>query len=516
MVLRFMPFSYSHFEISDRSTLRLATLPDFLLQRIDRDLTVPVNRQIYQVVREAILSQVLPVGMKLPSSRDLANELNMSRNTVMHAYEQLIAEGYLETRSGSGTFIADTVPDQIANAAKNSPVSSSGKEKSMLSERGAKLIRHAGVCELQWGAFMPGVPDVTMFPNKIWARLQNKVWRRSRAHLLTYDNGGGYMPLREAIAEYLRAARSVNCTAEQVMITTGIHQSIDLVAKLLGENGNKAWVENPCYWGTRSVLQSQGIEPVPIQVDQEGMQLLAPDLRNPPRFIFVTPSHQYPLGVVMSLSRRRMLLEYAAANDAWIIEDDYDSEFRYGSRPLASLQGMDTHDRVLYMGTFSKTMFPGLRIGFLVVPEGLSKAFATGLSELYRGGQISTQAVLTDFIKEGYFTSYIRRMRVVYAERLRLLTEAIKGNFGDAIIITGSDAGLHLALKLPDGCEDYLISEQAMKAGIIARPLSRYYMNPETAVHGLLLGYGCVPDEEIGPAFDKLAKIIKASIRKNI
>lgn len=489
--------------------MRIASLPDFLLQRIDRATGGPVNRQIYQVLRAAILTHQLPAGLQLPSSRELARELAMSRNTVTHAYEQLIAEGYLETRAGAGTFIADTVPDQIVDVCHNSRSDNDQAGYVGMSNRGAQLIRRAGVSPLQWGAFMPGVPDVTQFPNKIWSRLQNKHWRRLRADLLTYDQGGGYLPLREAIAEYLRVSRSVNCRTGQIIITTGIHQSIDLAAKLLGEHGDLAWVEEPCYWGTRSVCQSLGIEPVPIPVDAEGMQVPQADASQPPRFIFVTPSHQYPLGTVMSLSRRRLLLEYAAAHKAWIMEDDYDSEFRYGSRPLASLQGLDTHDRVLYMGTFSKTTFPGLRIGFLVVPEALSQAFTTGHSELYRGGQVFMQAILADFMTQGYFASHIRRMRVLYGERLRLLQQAVEHHFGDAIDFSDGDAGLHLALHLPRGCDDLAISREALAAGIITRPLSGYYMQPASARRGLMLGYACVPNEQIAPAFDKLAGIIK-------
>lgn len=490
--------------------MRIASLPDFLLQRIDRATGGPVNRQIYQVLRAAILTHQLPAGLQLPSSRELARELAMSRNTVTHAYEQLIAEGYLETRAGAGTFIADTVPDQIVDVCHNSRSDNDQAGHVGMSNRGAQLIRRAGVSPLQWGAFMPGVPDVTQFPNKIWSRLQNKHWRRSRADLLTYDQGGGYLPLREAIAEYLRVSRSVNCRTSQIIITTGIHQSIDLAAKLLGEHGDLAWVEEPCYWGTRSVCQSLGIEPVPIPVDAEGMQVPQADASQPPRFIFVTPSHQYPLGTVMSLSRRRLLLEYAAAHKAWIMEDDYDSEFRYGSRPLASLQGLDTHERVLYMGTFSKTTFPGLRIGFLVVPEALSQAFTTGHSELYRGGQVFMQAILADFMTQGYFASHIRRMRVLYGERLRLLQQAVEHHFGDAIDFSDGDAGLHLALHLPPGCDDVAISNEARAAaGIITRPLSGYYMQPASARRGLMLGYACVPNEQIAPAFDKLAGIIK-------
>ncbi|WP_292931154.1 PLP-dependent aminotransferase family protein [Noviherbaspirillum sp.] len=489
--------------------MRVAALSDFLLQRIDRSCGKPVNRQLYQVIREAILSRVMPAGLQLPSSRDLARELKISRNTVTYAYEQLMAEGYLETRTGAGTFVTDTVPDQIPEIDDIDIKRPRQGSNLGLSERGAQLVKHAGAYKFQWGAFMPGVPDVTAFPSKIWSRLQNKYWRRSRSDMLTYGHGGGYLPLREAIAEYLRVARSVNCTAEQIIVTSGIHQSIDLASKLLADVNDRAWVEDPCYWGTRNVLTSLNLKPTPIAVDDEGISPVAADLRHPPRFIFVTPSHQYPLGQVMSLSRRRMLLEYAAVHSIWIIEDDYDSEFRYASRPLASLQGMDTHDRVLYIGSFSKTLFPGLRTGFIVVPPALADAFATGLSDLYRGGQLFTQAVLADFMTEGHFASHIRRMRVLYAERLNLLREAITRNFGDALPISGDDAGLHLALLLPENCDDVALGRAAQERGIIARPLSGYYMKPSRAKKGLILGYACVPNDLVGPTFDRLAELIR-------
>lgn len=495
--------------------MRIASLSDFLLQRIDRDRVADgarraVNRQIYQVIREAILNQSLPAGLQLPSSRYLALELGMSRNTVTFAYDQLLAEGYLESRAGAGTFVADTEPEPVGGG-HAAPDRDAQRDTAIgLSVRGGQLVGLAGVCGTQWGAFMPGIPDVTQFPNKIWSRLQNKYWRRSRPDLLTYSGGGGYLPLREAIAGYLRVARSVTCNASQVLITTGIHQSLDLVARMLSDHGDHAWVEDPCYWGTRSVLRSLGVRPVAIPVDGEGLQPRPEDLLFPPRFIVATPSHQYPLGTVMSLTRRRTLLEYAAANAAWIVEDDYDSEFRYGSRPIASLQGLDAHDRVLYLGTFSKTLFPGLRIGYLVVPEALAGSFATGLSELYRCGHIFTQAILAEFMAEGHFASHIRRMRQVYAERLRLLREAIAHHFGDRLIITGGEAGLHLALGLPDECDDNAICLAAGLEGIIARPLSLYYLDPATARRGLMLGYASVPDEQIRPAFDILARVIKA------
>ncbi len=515
--------------------MRHTSLTDFLMQRLIRpneqarnaDTTsaaqtpaiaahLPLNRQLYQVIREAILQQMLAVGMQLPSSRELARELGLSRNTVMFAYEQLIAEGYLETRPGAGSFVADTTPSHVTECVKKKPAPlPASSEFPSLSRRGKQVMAQVGVSEQQWGAFMPGVPDVSHFPYKIWSRLHNKVWRRARIELLSYSQAGGFLPLRTAIADYLRLARSVNCRAENVLITSGIHQSIDLIAKLLGDAGQRAWVEDPGYWGTRSVLHALDMECVPIPVDDEGMNFanqLAVSDGTAPKLIFVTPSHQYPTGVTMSLARRRQLVEYAQAHGAWVVEDDYDSEFRFGGRPLASLQGMDSQQRVLYMGTFSKTLFPGLRTGFLVVPPALADVFATALSELYRGGHLFTQAVLSDFINEGHFASHVRRMRQLYSERRLCLQREIHAHFGERFAIQGGDAGLHLALRLADDCDDVRLSELALQTGIIARPLSGYYLHSTALAQrqrGLMLGYAYVPTEEIPAAFAKLAQVIR-------
>jgi GntR family transcriptional regulator/MocR family aminotransferase len=496
--------------------MSIASLADYLAQHLERPAddgrslrgARPMNRQLYELIREAILSQRLAARMQVPSSRELARELAVSRNTVAYAYDQLLAEGYFETRASSGTFVTDTAPDgqPLGQECESVPARRGGAP--LLSTRGAALLRSAGAHAAQWGAFMPGVPDVTLFPNRIWRSLQNAHWTRSTATLLTYSSGGGYAPLREAIASWLRVARSVSCESRQVIITTGVHQSIDLLTRLLGEHGDHAWIEDPCYWGTRNVLQAQGIVTTPMPVDAEGLQIRA-DAASAPRFIFTTPSHQYPLGPVMSLSRRRALLEFAAVRGAWIVEDDYDSEFHCNARPLASLQGMDRHERVLYMGTFSKTMFPGLRIGFLVVPPALADAFATGVAELYRGGQVFTQAVLADFIAEGHFQSHVRRMRVHYARRLALLRAAIHAEFGDSLQADHAGTGLHLTLRLPRGVDDVALSRRAAEEGIIARPLSPYYHQPQYAPRGLILGYACVPDAQIAPCFARLVKAIR-------
>jgi len=342
----------------------------------------------------------------------------------------------------------------------------------------------------------------------VWNRLHAKYWRKPLPDLLTYAPGGGHAGLRHALAHYLRTSRSVRCTPEQIVVTTGIHQSIDLAARLLADSGDTIWTEDPCYWGVRSVLQVSGLDLKAIPVDAEGIAPTPADIASPPKLMLVTPSHQYPLGMVMSLARRRMLLEYARQHRCWIIEDDYDSEFRYGSRPLASLQGMDPAGQVIYVGSFGKTLFPGLRIGYVVVPEALADSFATASAELYREGQLLQQAVLAEFIEQGHFTSHIRRMRALYGQRRDAMLATIAGRYGNTLAIAGGDAGLHLVLKLPKEIDDRALAAAALAEDIVVRPLSGYYARRRDAESGLLIGYACVPDDEIAPAFGKLAGVI--------
>ncbi|MEX3949286.1 PLP-dependent aminotransferase family protein [Paraburkholderia sp. EG287B] len=538
-----------------------SVLSDWLAQRLDRGSAQPVYRQLHKLLQQAILSRELPAGARVPSSRLLAAELGIARNTVTQVYEQLVLEGYVTSATGRGTFVADTSPDEIVGATeigsmqtrKNSRESgavlpagdvatnssraqgtetpaagapaaaaTSGLEAATLAQRpiaralsarGTRLITSAGVSKRQGGAFMPGVPDVSRFPARVWTRLHNKYWRSLRPDLLTYAPGGGLALLRHVLADYLRTSRSVRCSPEQIIITTGIHQSIDLAVRLLSDPGDTIWTEDPCYWGVRSVLHVSGLNTRPIAVDSEGLNPSAGDFAAPPpRLMLVTPSHQYPLGMVMSLARRRMLLEYARQHQCWIIEDDYDSEFRYGSRPLASLQGLDTAGQVIYVGSFGKTLFPGLRVGYLVAPEALAESFATASAELYREGQLLQQAVLAEFIAEGHFTSHIRKMRALYGQRRQVLLDAVARRYGDALPAIGGDAGLHVVMQLPEGSDDRAVAEAALARNIVVRPLSGYYSSRGSANPGLLIGYACVPDEEIAPAFDTLAEAIDTTL----
>ncbi|MEM5437588.1 PLP-dependent aminotransferase family protein [Paraburkholderia diazotrophica] len=514
--------------------MRASVLSDWLAQRLDRGNGQPVYRQLHRLLQQAILTRELPAGSKVPSSRLLASELGIARNTVTQVYEQLALEGYVSSATGRGTFVADTSPDEIVGSpdAQAMPMRSSALEQLQqalpparskallpaqpvtraLSQRGSRLIAGAGVSKRQWGAFMPGVPDVTRFPARVWSRLHNKYWRRLRPDLLTYAPGGGLSLLRHALADYLRTSRSVRCTPEQIVITTGIHQSVDLAVRLLTDPGDVIWTEDPCYWGVRSVMHVSGLKSRPIAVDEEGINPSPDDLAHPPKLMLVTPSHQYPLGMVMSLARRRMLLEYARQHQCWIIEDDYDSEFRYGNRPLASLQGLDTTGQVIYVGSFGKTLFPGLRIGYLVAPEALAESFATASAELYREGQLLQQAMLAEFISEGHFTSHIRKMRTLYGQRRSALLDAAASRYGDALPAVGGDAGLHLVMQLPEGTDDRAVAAAALERNIVVRPLSGYYAQASRAQSGLLIGYACVPDDEIAPAFDTLAQAIDATL----
>ncbi|AEE67542.1 transcriptional regulator [Bordetella pertussis] len=490
--------------------MRELILSECLLQRLERRGATPLSRQIYDLLRDLILAGDLPAGTKLPATRALAVDTGLSRNTVLHAYDQLLAEGYLVSAFGSGTFVSDTVPATPEPPAP--PEVEAAAQHFALSRRGTKLVREASASDRQWGAFVAGVPDVSLFPRAVWQRLQSRRWRQAPPELLTYAYGAGYMPLRRALAEHLRLSRSVKCDADQIVVTSGIHQAVSVLARLLGDNGNTAWMENPGYWGARSTLMACGITPVAVAVDDEGMAPSAQQLQDPPRFIFVTPSHQYPLGMVMSLARRRMLLDYAHKRGAWIVEDDYDSEFRFDGRPIASLQGLDQHDRVLYLGTFSKTLFPGIRLAYMVLPKPLAGHVATGLSELYREGRLMDQAVLADFIEGGHYATHIRRVKQRYAARQALLREAVTRAFGADWPISTHEAGLHLVMRLPDGTDDLGISIAARTLGLHARPLSRYYASEQDARPGLLLGYACVPEEEIEPAFERLVQVITPAL----
>ena len=339
---------------------------------LSESAAAPMYRQLYEQLRSAILDGHLRPGAQLPSTRGLAQELAVARNTVMGAYEQLLAEGYLEGETGSGTYVARTLPDEILHAPILRPVRPHPRTSVGLSQRGQIFSRD--LLRLRYDdppkPFRPGVAALDELPFDLWSRLLAKHSRRASMQFLAYGDPAGYRPLREAIAQYLAAARAVNCEPEQVIIVSGAQQALDLAARLLLDSGEEAWIEDPGYNGARAALLAAGVKPVGVPVEDAGINVEAGERLSPrARLAYVTPSHQYPTGVTMTLARRLELLRWAERRKSWILEDDYDSEYRYASRPVASLQGLDTAGCVMYCGTFSKVLFPALRLGYLVVPS---------------------------------------------------------------------------------------------------------------------------------------------------
>ncbi len=477
------------------------------------------QRRLYEAARAAILQQQLVPGSKLPSTRSVAVDLGIARNTVIAAFKQLAAEGYVSTMAGSGTFISASVPEApLAEARANDKTVRlhdlpQAEGSSTLSRRGMQLTTYAAGARFEIQPFAPGDPDFSLFPLKLWQRIQNRVWRDARPELLDYGQAGGYLPLRRAVAEYLRASRSVNVSVEQVMITSGTQQSLDLCAQMLADVGDIAWVEDPCYWAARRVFESCDLKLHPVAVDADGIAPTEQDLATQPRLIYVTPSHQYPTGVVMTLARRRRLLDIAAGKRAWILEDDYDSEFRYTGRPLASLQGLDTYGRVVYMGTFSKILYPGIKVGYLVVPPTLVEPFKTALYDLQRPGQMMVQAALADFISLGHFATHIRKIRQAYGAKRELLRKTLVAHMGNGIRISGEESGLHLVVELPDHVDDEALARLAAESGIAVKALSNYYLS-QTPRRGLLIGYAYVEPGKIAYYAKLLTNVIRSGIRK--
>ena len=471
------------------------------------------HRRIYEAIRRAITEQVLPSGSRLPSTRSLAGDLNVSRNTILAAFDQLLDEGYVAARTGSGTYVVYKQAEDFSKSIdKIKPFEN--LDEIALSKRGKAAsdipINHLSGHEVQ--PFTPGDDDYSRFPIALWRRLLNRQWRALDPALLDSSHDGGYWQLRQSIADYLRVSRAVNLNVAQVLITSGTQQSIDLCARMLTDEGDCAWVENPCYWAARRVLEVNGLHLHPVSVDLEGMAPTTADFRVTPRLIYTTPSHQYPKGMVMSYGRRRLLLDYAHNSGAWIIEDDYDSEFRFEGRPISSLQGMDQHGRVLYLGTFSKVMYPGIRLGYMVIPLQLVDAFKNGLYELQRPGQVMIQAALADFMEEGHFASHIRRLKQTYGERRRLLQAALAPIVNVGARLSPVDSGLHLVVEFDAHIDDVHVAEMAFAQDLRVYPLSHYCFNqPEK---GLIIGYAYAATEHITEYGNLLAAVIQTVLKK--
>ncbi|WP_299380648.1 PLP-dependent aminotransferase family protein [uncultured Kiloniella sp.] len=494
---------------------------------LDKTSNESLQHQLFSQLREMVLNGRLQPGERLPSTRSLAKELACSRNTVLGAFDQLLAEGYLEGLSGSGTYISNELPDDIGLAsAKSSSYRQAASDANQrgLSKRGEQLaiMQKEKRAHKNHPAFSPGMTDVESFPFPLWARSLSRTWRYPKDDLLRNPDPCGYIPLRKEIADYLRVARGIKCDWQQIMITSGARQATDFMARILLDSGDTAWFEEPGYPGLKGPLHSAGIEMAFVPVDDEGLSVQAGrSMAENARMAVVSPSHQYPLGVVMSLRRRLELLDWAEENDAWILEDDYESEFRFSGKPISSLQGLEAErrghtqgaSRVVYLGSFSKVLFHVLRLGYLVVPEHLVDAVRFARMLMDERSSLLAQPALADFMAEGHFSSHIRRMRKVYAQRQKMLVQGIEKYLSDYLEINPNIAGLHITAYFTDTVSekttDREIVAEADKMNLSASPLSLFYNNKTTARQGLLLGYGACHQNQIESGCKRLAAVFK-------
>jgi GntR family transcriptional regulator / MocR family aminotransferase len=467
---------------------------------LDRKSSVALHRQLYDELRKAILTGRLKPRTRLPSTRDFAAEMDVSRNTVLSAFSQLLAEGYVEGRIGSGTYVSRLLPNEMLEVRGNGPSNPpmlAGRRP--LSRRGEVISETVVSVALASGLprpFRSGVPALDTFPIKAWYRLTARYWRNPPLKLMRYGEPAGYRPLREAIAAYLGAVRAVHCVPDQVIMVSGSQQGLDIAARVLLDPDDAAWVEDPGFHGARAALLAAGARLIPVPVDREGLDVEAGIRRgSKARVVYLTPSHQFPLGATLSLARRLALLKWASKARAWILEDDYDSEFRYVGRPLASLQGLDGEGRVIYIGTFSKILFPSLRLGYIVAPTDLIDAFVKARAIVTHASSLIEQAILADFINEGQFASHVRAMRTLYAERQAVVLKEANKELGGLLDLESDEAGMDLIGWLPLGVDDQAAFRKAATHGVEVTPLSAYSIKRQRR-GALRLGYtGYTPND---------------------
>lgn len=450
--------------------------------RVDRALRAPMYQQLCQRFKTAIAQGHLHAGARVPAIRALATELNLSSGTVELAYRILIDEGYLQARGAAGTVVSPTLPQPAPlkpriTAAEPTHVA---------------IIDHDGQAPKP---LLLGLPALDAFPRKVWNRLVGQRLRSSEPARLAFPDPVGYARLRERIASYVGVSRGVTCLPDQVIITNGLRSTLELILNSLSRPGDAFWFEDPGYILGRLFLQNAAIEMVPVPVDENGLMVEQGKRLSPAaKFAMVTPSHQSPLGVTLSLERRMALLEWAEQNGSWIIEDDYDSEFRYQGRPLPALKSLDRNERVIYSGTFSKSMFPGLRLAYVIAPLSQAERFQAVSYNLNAGCPYLFQAAVADFIADGHFSRHLKKMRLLYAERRALTQQVFQQVLGERIRIDLQPGGLHMLLKLAQHEDDVTLAERAREAGLALHALSSWYLNAAPQ-KGLLLGFANVADQ---------------------
>jgi len=467
---------------------------------------VPLYRWLYDELRAAILSGHLRPGARLPATRDLAAQYGLSRPTIVTAFEQLQSEGYVEGKVGAGTYVSQTLPDELLQAPMTQPFANKRRRGIPLSDYARRLRPFAAAEARPVRAFRATQPALDAFPTDLWAQVAARRLRRVSANLLSGGEALGYRPLREAVAEYLNASRGVNCVAEQVVINSGVQEALDRTAHLLLNAGEPVWMEEPGYPGAAATFHAVGAKICGVPVDAEGLDLEAGKRRWPhPRLIYVTPAHQFPLGMTMSLPRRLALLEWARRSRTVVFEDDYDSEYRYSGRPIPALQGLDRAGVVIFAGSFTDVLFPALRLGYLVLPPDMVDIFAAAESVSTHHPPLIEQAILCDFIREGHFARHVRKMRQLYADRLGVLVESVRERLAGLLELSSVEAGLRTVGWLLGGIPAERAARAAAKGDVEAVPLGQcaYGRSPK---HGLLLGFAAVDEKELRRGVEELAR----------
>ena len=482
---------------------------DLYAFEVTRTEHTPLFRQIYLQLRSAILTRRLRPGTKLPSTRELASQLGVSRSAVVVAYEQLLAEGYTSGRRGSGTYVSSDLPEPIEGRRRRRK-----KPVAAVASNDAPMQSIADFVDVTVQSdqrpFNLGRTLVDARTAELWRKLNGRLFRSLGPIHLGYSDPRGSIELRNTICDYLQAARGARCDPEQIVVTTGTQHAIDIVIRVLPGLSREVWVEDPGYPLTRQALLAAGAKVRPIPVDRQGIDVAA-GIRSAPnaRAVFVTPSHQFPTGVVLSMARRLELLAWARAKGAWIVEDDYASEFRYGGRPLASLQGLDEGERVIYIGTLNKALFPGLRIGYAVVPHALLRAFVAARYLMDRQPSTLSQALVAAFMEEGHFAAHIRRIRLLYRDQRDELVAALNYRLGEDLTVDAPDQGMHLVAFTRRGLSDIAIERAGRQHGVIVRAMIRLYVAAPTR-SALGLGFSGYPRHTITPAVERLAQVVEA------
>jgi len=471
---------------------------------------VPLYRWLYEELRSAILSGRLRPGGRLPATRELAAEYGLSRPTMVAAFDQLRSEGYVDGKIGSGTYVSKTLPEDLLQAPLPKTSAKARQSKIRLSAFARRLKPLPRTKSRPARAFRGGEPALDVFPTELWAQVAARRLRRVSTSLLAGGEALGYRPLREAVAEYLNTSRGVKCSAEQVLIISGVQEALDRTAHLVLDVEDPVWMEEPGYPGAAATFRAVGATICPVPVDSEGLDFEHGQRTWPrPNLVYVTPAHQFPLGVTMSLRRRLSLLEWARRSRTLIFEDDYDSEYRYSGRPIPALQGIDRSGVVIFAGSFTNVLFPSLRLGYVVVPQNMVDVFAAAGSVSTHHPPLIDQAILCDFIREGHFARHVRRMRELYAERLSVLIEAARGRLSGLLKITDIEAGLRTVGWLQSGISAERASRAAAERNVEVFPLSRYAYG-RTKPNGLVLGFAAVDAKELKRGVEELARALES------